>query len=474
MSNKKFWTKKNIIIVTVVAVVLVAGIVTAAVLIAKNNNSVKTAEATVVRGSLSSSINASGTVVETGISGSVPFYACANDITDFDDILEVDADFNWSDILFNSEAPVIYKTIYVNEALRNKKNIFNTASENTVIFEAAPYYIDYEAVERDRLEAIAAGKIPGDTTVTDFLIKAFLDKKDDPTALPEKYLKPATNENDKVVVDTDYIVRIIKGATTPEETGSIEYTLSNFKLSQDTNIMLDTSVFKISVTQLYTSFTVTEYDVASIVKRLNSGSKMYAAVTVNALNGQKVVAEIQEILNGYYSSGVAYYAVKAKVVFGTHATLDLTDENNLSSAAAQRAAKRGLTELEYADYTYYDPDLTPDVVESLGVDITDWVDRNDVLVNYSVSVSVQKEAVINKLVVPTKCIYYDDAKNPYVVVTGKNKDYRVYVKILLSTGSEAAIEVKETADKSSETVTLEEGDKILYQADSSLISSILG
>ncbi len=473
MANKKFWTKKNIIIVSVVAAVLIAGIVTAAVLLSRRSNSVKTAEATVARGSLSASINASGTVIEAGISGSIPFYACLNDITDLDSINELENDFNWSDILFNTHTPVVYKVVWVNEKLLNRKITYNTKSEPTDVFSAEPYYIDYEAVERDRKEAIEDGRIPGDTTVTDFLLKAILGKKDSLSDLPTEYIKPSTNADERVTVSTQYAIDIINAKVIPEETGVVEFSFSNFKLSEGQNLMLDTAVFKIAVTQLYTSFTVTEYDVVSIVKRLNSGEKMYAGVTINALNGQKVVADIQEVIKGSYSAGVAYYAVRAKVIFGTKAVLDLTDENNLDSSAAQRAVKKGLTELEYSDYTYYDPDLTPAVVESLGLDITEWVERDEVLVNYSVSVSVQKEAVIDKLIVPTKCIYYDDAKKPYVIVTGEKKDYRVYVKILLSTGSEASVEVKEGTDNA-QGVTLEEGDKILYQADSSLISSILG
>ena len=109
-------------------------------------------------------------------------------------------------------------------------------------------------------------------------------------------------------------------------------------------------------------------------------------------------------------------------------------------------------------------------MEALGVDVTDLVEREEVLENYSVAVRVQKTAVIDKLIIPTKCIFYDDAKNPYVLVKRDNKEARVYVKVLLSTGSEAAVEVKESKDEEA----LVAGDKIVYKAESSLISSILG
>ena len=148
----------------------------------------------------------------------------------------------------------------------------------------------------------------------------------------------------------------------------------------------------------------------------------------------------------------------------------MTNEENLHSSAAQTAKRKGETTLKYASYEYYDENLTPEKVEALGVDITDMVVREEVLENYSVAVRVQKRAVIDKLVIPTKCIFYDDGKNPYVLVKRDNKEIRVYVKVLLSTGSEAAVEVKNAKDENA----LVEGDKIVYKAESSLISSILG
>ena len=96
--------------------------------------------------------------------------------------------------------------------------------------------------------------------------------------------------------------------------------------------------------------------------------------------------------------------------------------------------------------------------------------RDEVLENYSVAIRVQKTAVIDKLIVPTKCIFYDDAKTPYVLVVRDNKQIRVYVKVLLSTGSEAAVEIKDAKQEGA----LVDGDIVIYQADSSLISSILG
>ncbi len=469
--QKKFWNKKNIIITVIVSLIII-GLIVAIVLISIGNNEVKTAEASVTRGSLSTSISASGVVVTAGISEQIPLFACVNDITDYETITDYTSDdFSWSYAIINSStAPIVYAVTYVNQDIQNVKTTFRTTDENVVIMEVMPYYLDWSKLEDAKNDAVLNGTLKEDSTTSDFLFMLLLSEKDNPLYVPSEYLKLSTNPNDKVTIDSDYFVNIIENVASIEEMNSLEYSISNLKLKEGDTVTVDQSVCKLTLSQLYTSFTVTEYDVADIDAKLRSGEKAYAAVTVNALGGRKVVAEIQEIVKGSYSSGIAYYAVKAKIIFGLEATLDLTDEDNLHSSAAQYALSKGEETLIYADFSYYDSYLTPEVVEALGVDITDRVEREEVLENYSVAIRVQKTAVLDKLIIPTKCIFYDDAKNPYVLVTRGNKETRVYVKVLLSTGSEAAVEVKDAKQDDA----LIEGDKIIYQADSSLISSILG
>ncbi|MBQ8177919.1 MAG: hypothetical protein IJ033_01875 [Clostridia bacterium] len=469
--QKKFWNKKNIIITVIVSLVVIALIV-AIVVISLENKEVKTAEASVTRGSLSTSISASGVVTTAGINESIPLFACVNNITDYETITDYTADdFSWNYAIINSStAPIVYEVTYVNADLRNVKSIFRTTDENVVIMEVMPYYLDWSKLEDAKDNAILNGQLKEGSTTSDFLFMLLLSEKDNPLYIPSEYLRISTNADDKVSIDTDYLVSIIEKVAATEEMNSLEYSISNLKVKEGDSITVDQNVFKLALSQLYTSFTVTEYDVADIDAKLRGGEKVYAGVTVNALGGRKVIAEIQEIIKGSYSSGIAYYAVKAKIVFGLEANLDLTDEENLLSSAAQVALSKGHKSLSYADFSYYDSYLTPEVVEALGVDITDRVEREEVLENYSVAIRVQKTAVIDKLIIPTKCIFYDDAKNPYVLVTRDNKEVRVYVKVLLSTGSEAAVEVKDAKQDGA----LAEGDKIIYQADSSLISSILG
>ncbi len=468
LSNK---TIKNIVVLVIVALVIIA-LVTAIIIISVKNKEVPTAEASVTRGSLSTSINASGVVASAGINENLPLFAAINNITDYDSITEYTGeDFNWSYALINSStAPIVYRVQYVNPDFQNVKKVLRTGEENVTVMKVAPYYINWSKLEEAKDEAVLEGILNENSTVADFVIYLLGTNNDNPFAIPSEYLELSTNPDETVSIDTNYVSTIIEKVASLEETSTLEYSISNLKAKEGDTVTVDYNVFKISLSQLYTSFTVTEYDANSIHAKISAGEKAYAGVTINALNGRKVVAEIQEIIAGAHASGISYYAVKAKIIFGIEDTLDLTKEENLVSSAAQHAKSKGHATLAYASYTYYDPSLTPEKVEALGVDITDRVEREEVLENYSVAIKVQKEAVIDKLIIPTKCIFYDDSKNSYVLVTRGNRESRVYVKVLLSTGSEAAVEVSNVKDENA----LTDGDKIIYQAESSLISSILG
>ena len=102
----------------------------------------------------------------------------------------------------------------------------------------------------------------------------------------------------------------------------------------------------------------------------------------------------------------------------------------------------------------------------LGANLVDNLTRDDLLDNYSVNVSAQKKVVEDTLIVPTKCIYYDDAKRPYVsVLDADKKEKRVYIKITLSTGNDAAV-------VAADGYTLNEGDVLRYIAETGLIGSL--
>ncbi|MBQ2772851.1 MAG: hypothetical protein IJF45_00725, partial [Clostridia bacterium] len=231
-----------------------------------------------------------------------------------------------------------------------------------------------------------------------------------------------------------------------EHVDEIEFTVSHFTWRKGDILILDNNLFRVTYSELFVSFTLSEYDVAGIHARMQAGERVYASVGINALSGRELLAEIVEIETGKNASGVSYFALLGRLVF---------------SQIVQDADGN-----EIGDYTYYDAFLTNNTVTYLGIDLTDNVRAEELLDNYSVTVSAQKAVVENALVVPTKCIYYDDAKRPYVtVLDAEKKEKRVYIKITLSTGTDAAV-------VAADGYTLNEGDVLRYIADSTLIGSL--
>lgn len=486
MAAAKFWTKKRIIILIAALLVVAAIVVTTVVLVLKNNE-VPTAEESVARGSLSSSISSSGTVVETGVTEDIPFYAALNGITDADALEGYADNFSWTDYFVNAavnDVPLYYEVVEVNGELAYRRTTMHTSSDEILtMFKVVPIYLDYDALRADYeaiyREAIANDALPSDTTLTDFILNIILTTGGYDGALPDDFRQYLIRGETETEITSAYPKALIEATASPEETGDIEYAVYNFNLYAGQYVGLDTNVFTVSVTQLYTSFTVTEYDVASIDLMLReaqaaeeeTGVKqgVYAAVSINALGGRRVIAEILEILNGSYSSGVSYYSVRAKIVFGAATVLDLTVQENAESdiGRAYLAANPDAAEMVYLDYGYYDPALSAETVGGLGVDIYDILSREEVLSGYSVAVRVPQEVVYDSLIVSTQCVFYDGENRPYVIVRDGSRERRVYVRILLSTGTEAAVEAQEGYE-------LNEGDRIIYRANDSLLSSILG
>ena len=222
MAASKFWTKKRIVILTLILIVLVTAIVLGVVFGLKSGE-VKTAEESVARGSLSSNISSSGTVVEAGITQDIPFYAAVNDITDLSDIKDYDSNFSWTDFLVNAiinDVPLYYKVTYANAAMRGKRNVLNTKSDNITVFRVSPLYIDFEALKSDYDRLVAEGVISGDTTLSDFILDVFLAPGGSDSGLPDDlndYLILDESEEAVREIDTDYVKSLIEAATSPEE-----------------------------------------------------------------------------------------------------------------------------------------------------------------------------------------------------------------------------------------------------------------
>ena len=319
-----------------------------------------------------------------------------------------------------------------------------TSDASADLITLTPVYFDWEkAAEHYTLE-VSAGTTEAEN-VKEYVLFLLLREgvsDADPSAFPDEFWRE--DADGAVTITTKRIGDLILAEL--EHVDEIEFTVSHFTWRKGDILILDNNLFRVTSSELFVSFTLSEYDVAGIHARMQAGERVYASVGINALSGRELLAEIVEIETGKNASGVSYFALLGRLVF-SHIVQD-ADGN------------------EIGDYSYYDAFLTNNTVTYLGIDLTDNVRAEELLDNYSVTVSAQKTVVENTLVVPTKCIYYDDAKRPYVtVLDAEKKEKRVYIKITLSTGTDAAV-------VAADGYTLNEGDVLRYIADSTLIGSL--
>ena len=478
MANTKFWTKKRIIIAVAVLLILIA-IVVVAVIYGVKSSEPETALETVTRGSLQSSISSSGTITEVGVAVDVPLYAAVNGIDDADSIGDYRDDFNWADFILNSiyndqfgnDLPALYySVISVNPDFVDATVKINTHDPATALFRVAPVVLNVENLKALYQEMKDSGAFDGEEvqhSLLGFALAILLEPGGSDDTLPddlESFFK--IDSDNPIEVTTGYINDIVSTNLGGIDSSGIDYTLSNFRLKEKEWYGVQTKIFKVDFTQVYTSFTVNEYDIAKIDARLRADEKVYAALSVNALNGRKVLSEITEISKGASSGGVSYYGVVARVIFGEVVDLDAA-EGELSPIAEEYLSLNPGATGKILDFTYYDSDLDAETVTGLGIDNRDILTRDEVLIGYSVAVRVQQEGIADTLIVPTKCIFYNDANEPYVLVREGRRERRVAVTVTLSTGSDAAVTPKNEGE-------LNEGDSIVYRADDSLLSSILG
>jgi len=367
------------------------------------------------------------------------------DIKTISDITENDYALNLITLLGEgSQGPILYRVTWVNKDYLGKETDFSTADASADLITLTPVYFDWEkAAEHYALE-VSAGTTEAEN-VKEYVLFLLLREgvsDADPSAFPDEFWRE--DADGAVTITTKRIGDLILAEL--EHVDEIEFTVSHFTWRKGDILILDNNLFHVTYSELFVSFTLSEYDVAGIHARMQAGERVYASVGINALSGRELLAEIVEIETGKNASGVSYFALLGRLVF---------------SQIVQDADGN-----EIGDYTYYDAFLTNNTVTYLGIDLTDNVRAEELLDNYSVTVSAQKTVVENTLVVPTKCIYYDDAKRPYVtVLDAEKKEKRVYIKITLSTGTDAAV-------VAADGYTLNEGDVLRYIADSTLIGSL--
>ena len=403
-------------------------------------------EEKVVRSTLSSNLSSTGVIKNVSSTTKIPLAALtAEDPAKLSEIAGNDYTVALPYLLGEGgEVPVLYRVISVNEEYQRKSSLINTADKNVVLATLAPAYFDWAEAAKHYQVEVDAGRTDAENVREYVLTLLFYSGGSslDPKKFPNEFFKEDLTK--LVTVDTDMLSDMVLAEISYLD--SISYTLKDFVCTEGELLILDQSLFTLSYSEKFVSFMLSEYDVAGIHARMENDERVYAAVGINALTGRELIAEIVRIEGGSNSSGVSYFTLLGRLVFPEIKT-------------AEDGTKKG-------DYTYYDTVLTDAMVKYLGVNINDNVLEEELLNNYSTTVTAQKTVVTDTLIVPTKCIYYDDAKKPYVVVLdAEKKEKRVYIKITLSTGTDAAV-------TAADGYTLNEGDVLRYTAEAGLIGSL--
>ena len=434
------------IICAIVAVVILATAIVLAVVLTKDKPSGTLAEASVVRASLSSNLSSTGMVKTTNFSTKIPLAALTvEDVQTLEEIESNDYTVNLIKLFTEGEqTPFLYRVVEVNEEMQGKTVKLNTKQESVEIITLVPLHFNWnlaeEKYQQDLLEGTTQAK-----SVREYVLSILLrdgGSDIDLSVVPADFWEADTDA--VLSVDSAQIGEMI--LTQLEHLDDVEFSISKMTWQEGETLLLDNSLFTVTYSEVYVSFALSEYDISGINARLLQDERVYAAVSVNALSGRTLVADIVKIQSGATSGGIAYFTLLGRLIFPEQV----------------RAADGTVRD----SYEYYDDFLTDSTVTYLGVRLTDHLTREELLDNYSVNVSAQKTVVEDTLIVPTKCIYYDDAKRPYVaVLDAEKKEKRVYIKITLSTGNDAAVEAADG-------YTLNEGDVLRYVADTGLIGSL--
>ncbi len=433
---------KKILVISFLVLIIAAAVILIIKFSSKTDATGNKNIATVSFGPLSSNLSSNGVIQKISTDIDVPL-AVALDEGKIDSGSETATRSLLQAFINNNEdEPLLYRVEYVNEKYADKTYTVTSSDPDEVIMTLKPVTIDYTEAALARETDFHNGFTNAET-----LLDYFIDRD-------TGYLKVQNFADTYVTEETDTSkwVSITTGDLTDRLKGSIKhidtfsYTLSAISANEDDYLKINDNVMHIAFEEWFTVFSLSEYDVSPINSRMNNGEKVYASVGINALNANKVVAEITEIKTGSNVSGVSYFSLYARLVFPK---IETNEDGN-----------------EVGNYSYYSDDLDEKTVENLGIDLTKNVQKEELLSNYSVTITAQKTVVNDKLIVPTKCIYYNDTKEPYVLtVDAENKETRVYIEIILSTGKDAAVSPVSGYN-------LKEGDAIRYTAEESLLSSL--
>lgn len=443
---RKKHLRNRIILILTVVLLIAAAVVLTVYFTTRDKDSGTTKWAAVVRSTLSSNLSSTGVIASRADTVKVPVAVLvADELGSLTDIEENDYTVNITTLLGEGgDEPVLWRVIEINEEYRKKVTTFSTSDPDEPLAVLAPVYFDWAAAAAAYQLELNAGTTSAGN-VREYVLTLLL--RDgagsiDPGKFPDEFWREDAAA--AVTVSTGTIADLL--LSTVDYLDEMDYTLRDFTWQKNDILLLDNSLFSVQYSEQFVSFALSEYDVAGIHARMQAGERVYAAVGVNALAGRELIAEIVKIDSAGNSSGVSYFTLLGRLVFP-----EITEYAD--------GTKQG-------DYTYYAPELTDSMVTYLGVNLKDNITPEEVLNNYSTTVTAQKTVVTDTLIVPTKCIYYDDAKRPYVVKLGAdNKEKRVYIKITLSTGTDAAV-------TPSDGYELTDGDQLKYTAEAGLIGSL--
>ena len=434
------------IICAIVAVVILSTAIVLAVVLTKDKPNGTLAEASVVRASLSSNLSSTGVVKTTKFSTAIPLAALTvEDVETLEEIEENDYTVNLIKMFSEgTKGPFLYRVVEVNEAMQSKTVKLDTKKEGVDIIKLVPLSFDWQLAQETYEIALLANATNA-KNVQEYILSLML--RDgasdvDLSLVPAEFWRE--DGDAAITVNSERIGNMILSQL--EHLEDIEFSISKMTWDEGDLLLLDNDLFTVTYSEIYVSFSLSEYDISGINARLLQKERVYASVSFNALSGRALVADIVKIQTGSVSGGVSYFTLLGRLIF-----------------PEQVKQADGTI---HDSYEYYDEFLSDSTVNYLGVNLTDNLTREEMLDNYSVNVSAQKTVIEDTLIIPTKCIYYDDAKRPYVsVLDAEKKEKRVYIKITLSTGNDAAV-------VAADGYTLNEGDVLRYIAETGLIGSL--
>ena len=350
---KKSQLRNRIILYATIGVITV-GLVILILLLVPSKEKTADASMQVAFGSLSSNLSSTGTVNKVTAKQDIPL-ALFIDEEDRDFFEKLtDSEKISLDLFLEAESrnvALFYHVKEVNEAFAEESLQLSTADEEQTILTLVPLRVRWELIPHADIDiSDRAGKrsaLFSLLKLDEVGIEVF-------GAYLDEYLEEDTAEELRIT-NTLLAEKFVKKQITYSDT--VEYGVSAVKVAEGDRILPSEVLTKISISEWMTAFRLSEYDVRYIHERMLNDERVYAAVGVNALNGQRVLAEITKIGSANVSSGISYFTISARLIFPRITFIEPEEEDGKPT--------------EKGDFSYYDEFLDDTTVKYLGVDLSD-------------------------------------------------------------------------------------------------------